>query len=398
LPTSPQSPEQPNPLETLIRREIARQGPMPFARFMDLALHHPEHGYYAKPEPVVGTEGDFLTSPALHPAFGRALWRQIDEMAGLLDASKPVTVLEIGAGAGQMARDILAAARAAGKAGSVRYLIREQSRRLRQQQAETIAASWADAPVAWVDSLEAARPVQVVVMNELMSALPVHRLIYEDGAWREIHVDVRDGALTLVPGPVTDPRAPAAVAQAGIEPRPGQVVDVNTAAADMLVRIAGCLDERAFILNIDYGGPAQLVYSPARPQGSLRCYYKQARVSDPLARIGRQDLTADVDFDLLARTAASLGLASLGPVPQGAFLVNLGIEQEAVELAARARRGDLAAELELQKVYALYAPEALGRSFWVMVHTRGFPQPPRLRGLAPAPVPRTYVDLLLGGG
>src|SRR5690606_6543659 len=166
--------------------------------------------------------------------------------------------------------------------------------------------------------------------------------------------------------------------------------------ADMLAGIAACLDQRAFILNVDYGGPAEFVYSPARPQGSLRCYYRQALVADPFARVGRQDLTADVDFDLLRRAAAALGLASAGPIPQGAFLVNLGIEAEALEPAHRARQGDLAAELELQKVYALYAPEALGRSFWVIVHSRGFRAPPRLQGFAPAPLPRSYVELLLG--
>lgn len=392
----PRSREPKTELEAIVRAEIARRGPMPFERFMNLALHHPEHGYYAKPEPVVGTQGDFLTSPSLHPAFGRALWRQIDEMLVRVGGGGPATVLEIGAGAGQMARDILLAAREAGREGALRYLIREQSDRLRRQQRRTVAEAWDGAPVAWVDSLAEARPVQVVVMNELMSALPVHRLVYDGSDWAEVYVALVDGDLTFVQGPVTDPRAPEAVAAAAIEPRAGQVVDVNVAAGDMLAEIAACLDERAFILNIDYGGPAEMVYSPSRPQGSLRCYYRQALVDDPLARIGRQDLTADVDFDLLRRAADPLGLHSQGPIPQGAFLVNLGIEAEALALAERARRGDLAAELELQKVYALYAPEALGRSFWVMIHSRGFPQPVRLSGMAPAPLPRSYADLLLG--
>ncbi|HEX6988983.1 MAG TPA: SAM-dependent methyltransferase [Bacillota bacterium] len=383
-------------LEALLRDEIAGRGPIPFARFMERVLHHPEHGYYAKPEPVVGAGGDFLTSPALHPAFGRALWRQIDQLLRLTGSHPAATVLEIGAGAGQMARDIVLAARDAGRAAGLRYLIREQSERLRRQQAETVTAAWEDAPVSWVDGLEAARPVQVVVMNELMSALPVHRLVYTGRDWRELHVDLDGAAFKTVHGPVTEPRATAAVAAAGVDPLPGQILDVNVAAADMLADIAACLDRRAFILNIDYGGPAELVYSPARPRGTLRCYYRQALVDDPFARIGRQDLTADVDFDLLRRAADRLGLASQGPIPQGAFLVNLGIEAEARALAERARRGALAAEQELQRVYALYAPEALGRSFWVMVHSRGFRRPPRLRGFAPAPPPVTYAELLLG--
>ena len=309
-------------LEALLRRLLQRDGPMPFARYMDLVLHHPEYGYYAKPDPVVGPDGDFLTSPALHPVFGRMLWRQVDEMLSRVGAAGSYRILEIGAGAGQMARDLLLEARRSGRGGAVRYLIREQSQRLRGQQRRTILEAWAGAPVEWVETLDQARPVHVVLMNELMSALPVHRLVRdEQGRWQELYVRLEGDRFALEPGPVSEPRAVEAVEASGVEPVPGQIVDVNVAAVDMLRAIAACLAKRAFILNIDYGGPARLVYRPSRPQGSLRCYYRQALVADPFARLGRQDITADVDFDLLARAADRLGLRSVGPIPQGAFLL-----------------------------------------------------------------------------
>lgn len=389
--------DQGSPELVALLRNWLRDGPVPFARYMDVVLHHPEHGYYAKPDPVVGTDGDFLTSPALHPAFGRMLWRQVEEMLDRVGAAATYRVLEIGAGAGQMARDLLLEARRSGRGGVVRYLIREESRRLRQQQRRTILAAWPDAPVAWVETLDQARPVHVVLMNELMSALPVHRLVRDEhGRWQELYVRLEGDGFALEPGPVSEPRAVEAVEAGGVEPVPGQIVDVNVAAVDMLRAISACLADRAFILNIDYGGPAQLVYRPSRPRGSLRCYYRQALVDDPFARPGRQDITADVDFDLLARAGHALGLRSAGPIPQGAFLLNLGIEEEALALARRIAQGDGAAEFELQKVYALYAPEALGEAFWVMVHARGFRRLPPLCGFHPAPVPRTFAELVMG--
>lgn len=380
---------------------LSAEGSITFARFMELALHHPQHGYYAKPEPVVGTDGDFLTAPALHPAFGRTLWQQIKQMLQLAERSTTGLIMEVGAGAGQMARDILLAARADRAQGTVRYLIREQSDRLRQRQQETIAAAWPEAPVNWVDRMpEVAAKIDVIVMNELMSALPVHRLVFEDGRWRELYVRRSStGRLEMQPGPVSEPRAVAALGASAIRPKIGQIFDVNVAAADMLTDLVTCLGDRAFILNIDYGGPAQVVYRSSRPQGSVRCYYRQAIVNNPFSRIGRQDITADVDFDLLSRAGEQLGLHTYGPIPQGAFLLNLGIEAVAVDLAANIARGEdaTAADQELQKVYALYAPEALGESFWVMVHAKGFPNPPDLQGFQTPPWPRSYAELVLGG-
>lgn len=380
-----------------LRRLLAGGKRITFHRFMDLALHHPQYGYYAKPEPVVGPDGDFMTSPALHPAFGQMLWRQIDQMLALLGCSD-CRVLEVGAGAGQMARDILNCARHSNSKREFHYLIREQSPRLRQQQQQTITAAWPEAPVSWVDDLASLTGVHVIVMNELMSALPVHRLVYQgSGQWREVYVTLQGGQLAPTLGPVSEPLTVETVLASGVDLQDGQIIDVNVAAADMLADLARCLAGQAFILNIDYGGPAALVYDSRRRFGNVRCYYRQQPVNDLFARPGRQDITADVDFDLLRRTGDRLGLASTDPIPQGKFLLNLGIEEIAQELAGRIVRGDAAADQELQKVYALYAPEALGNSFWVMVHTKGFAGIPPLRGFqTETPVPRTLAELIFG--
>lgn len=391
---------QGNPeLLRLILEEIDQQGAIPFARYMDLALHHPEYGYYAQERPIIGQEGDFLTSPSFHPAFGRIVWRQVREMLDLAAPWHMGRILEIGAGGGHLARDLLLAARDEGYLGDrLEYVIVEESRRLQERQRDFITAAWPEAPVRWARSVGQAGPVHVVLMNELMSAFPVHRLIRDaSGEWQELYVTLRDGALAYHPGPVSEPRALRILEEEGIEPPPGHIVDVNVGAGDMLRVIAGALATRAFVVTIDYGGPASEVYRPRRPQGSLRGYYRQQRLDDPFARPGEQDITADLDFTYLQRLGRTLGLRALGLVPQGAFLLNLGIEEEALALARRARRGDLAADLELQRVYALYAPEGLGEAFWVLVQARGFRfRAPRLRGLRrPWPVPRALPELFV---
>ncbi|ADU52044.1 protein of unknown function DUF185 [Thermaerobacter marianensis DSM 12885] len=483
-------------LVRLIHDEIRRHGAIPFARYMDLALHHPEYGYYAQERPLIGREGDFLTSPSFHPAFGRTVWRQVREMlellgfrprlrpepapwarvgaadtpspsgkegagpdalglnggaggepsvqgGGGLSAARaprdgraspgiinarlagprrprpPARILEIGAGGGHLARDLLLAARADGYGpGSLEYVIVDESRRLQERQRELITAAWPQAPVRWVPRVEQAGPVHVVLMNELMSAFPVHRLVWKPaaatgeagpgrlgrsgnrrplGEWRELYVTVQEGRFVQVEGPVSEPRALEILRDEGIEPRPGQIVDVNVGAGDMLRAIAATLARRAFVITVDYGGPAEMVYSPQRPRGTVRGYYRQQVLDDPFARPGEQDITADLDFTYLQRLGRRLGLRDLGLLPQEAFLLNLGIEEaEALPLARRAWQGDLEADQELQRVYALYAPEGLGESFWVLVQAKGFRwRPPRLRGLRyPWPAPASLRELL----
>ena len=459
---------QGNPaLIRLLLNEIRRQGAIPFARYMDLALHHPEHGYYAQGRPLIGRGGDFLTAPSFHPAFGRTIWRQVREMLHILGFSprrglpaNPARILEIGAGGGHLARDLLLAARSDGYGpGHLEYVIVDESRQLQERQRDFITAAWPEAPVRWVPRVEQAGPVHVVLMNELMSAFPVHRLVRrpagqvasatpppadtevpaggqavpaatgggngggsgslgfgsggDQGAgrrrpersgghrypfeWRELYVTVQGGRFVQVEGPVSAPRAVAILREEGIEPQPGQIVDVNVGAGDMLRAIAGVLARRAFVITIDYGGPAEVVYSPQRPRGTVRGYYRQRLLDDPFARPGEQDITADLDFTYLQRLGRRLGLRDLGLLPQGAFLLNLGIEEkEALPLARRAWQGDLEADQALQRVYALYAPEGLGESFWVLVQARGFRwRAPRLQGVrVPWPEPKSLAELL----
>ncbi|WP_243149738.1 class I SAM-dependent methyltransferase [Thermaerobacter sp. PB12/4term] len=467
---------QGNPaLIRLLMDEIRRQGAIPFARYMDLALHHPQHGYYAQARPLIGREGDFLTAPSFHPAFGRTIWRQVREMLHILGFSprrglpaRPARILEIGAGGGHLARDLLLAARSDGYGpGHLEYVIVDESRPLQERQRDLITAAWPEAPVRWVPRVEQAGPVHVVLMNELMSAFPVHRLVrrpagqvapaasspadtvlpagrqaaagatggpaassggnggangsspFGPGAgsdqapgrwgpersgdhrqpfeWRELYVTVQGGRFVQVEGPVSEPRAVAILREEGIEPQPGQIVDVNVGAGDMLRAIAGVLARRAFVITIDYGGPAEVVYNPQRPRGTVRGYYRQRLLDDPFARPGEQDITADLDFTYLQRLGRRLGLRDLGLLPQGAFLLNLGIEEkEALPLARRAWQGDLEADQALQRVYALYAPEGLGESFWVLVQARGFRwRAPRLQGVrVPWPEPKPLAELL----
>src|SRR5690606_10179649 len=319
----------------LLDQLLAEKGKIPFAQYMDLAVNHPEHGYYAKARPIIGPGGDFVTAPSFHPVFGRTLWRQVKEMLELIGLGEPVRILEIGAGGGHMARDILLAARKEGRGEALRYLILEQSARLREEQRRLVQEAWPEAPVEWVPSLAAAEPVHVVLMNELMSAFPVHRLVMDgEGNWQELYVTRTPAGLDYTPGPVSDPDAVQVLVDRGIVPAPGQIMDVNLGAPAFLAEITRVLTPKAFVLTIDYGGPAHVVYDPARPRGcTLRCYYRQQPLDSPFFMPGYQDITADLDFDLLIQRGKRLGLAAVGLLPQGPFLVNLGIEDTARKLA-----------------------------------------------------------------
>lgn len=387
-------------LMRLLRRELAQQGKITFARYMHLAVHHPQHGYYAKGRPIIGPDGDFMTAPALHQSFGQTLWRQVREMLDLLPPKEPFRLLEIGAGGGHMARDLLLAARADGwPPHRLQYAIVEQSSRLQQQQRRFITTAWPQAPVVWLPTVDAAHGVHVVLMNELMSAFAVHRLLQnQQGQWQELYVTLTDNGLDYVPGPVSEPAAVAMLKEANVTLAPGQIADVNLGAGPMLATIAATLAPQAFVVTIDYGGPASYVYDANRPRGSsLRCYYRQQRLASPFVRPGEQDITADLDFDMMVRIGQKLGLDKVGLLHQGPFLVNLGIDELAAHLARAARQGDLAADVDLQKVYGLYAPEGLGESFWVLVQSRGFQPPPPLRGFQQtAPPTPTLLQLLQG--
>jgi SAM-dependent MidA family methyltransferase len=362
---------------------------------MELALYHPTYGYYSTLRAPPGPRGDFYTSPALHPAFGALLARQVQEVWEQLGQPAPFVVEEWGAGDGQLAADLLAAAPGLAPAfgASLHYAIVERSAALRRLQQRQLRP-WG-ARVRWGASPEGegepaggkAAPaptglVGVVLANELLDAFPVHRVVRRGNALRELYVALADDGFQTVEGEPSTPALAAYFARLGFLPPEGAVAEVNLAALDWLRAVAARL-ERGAVLLLDYGHPAEVLYSARYPRGTLRAYYRHSLSAEPYHRVGWQDLTAQLDLTSLLLEGRAAGLVPLGLARQRDFLRRLGLA--AYERAVRAT-GFPAAETQasLNALAALAHPAGLG-GHWVVGFGRGLRGP--LQGLDEAATP-----------
>jgi SAM-dependent MidA family methyltransferase len=365
-----------------IRARLEREGRMTFRDFMEMALYHPLHGYYRSPREKMGRSGDYLTSPEVHPLFGHMVGRQLAEMWGVMGSPARFDVLEMGAGNGLLARDILLWAHRVQPAffEALAYRIAETSPALTERQRHTLETL--DLPpgkVAW-ETGEAPAACSVtgcVLSNELVDSFPVHRVAVESGALREVYVVWREGCFEEELGPPSTLELSAYFDRLGLLPGEGCRAEVNLAALDWMRQAAAALAQ-GFVLTFDYGHEAAELYAPWRRDGTLLCFYRHNPSSDPYARIGKQDMTAHVDFTSLVEEGRRHGLEPLGITSQARFLAALGIGE------ALARTPS--AELSLEEYYSrrravmeLLDSAGLGR-IRVLVQAKGV-GPCALRGL-----------------
>lgn len=371
-------------LVEIIRGEIARRGRITFARFMELALYHPEHGYYLSPERRPGRGGDFLTAPEASPLFGLTLARQIAECWERLGRPAPFVAREYGAGAGGLAYDIIAglSAEAPDAAAALRYRLIEPNR---HRLAQALAAM-ADVGLSHLVTAEESDQVEpitgVALANEVADAFPVHRVVIRDGNIRERNVSWRNTWFAEEEG-APSPAARRAVAQLvaeGVTLPEGALIDVSPAAADWFAGVGRGI-ARGYAVVIDYGYPAAELYQAHRLAGTVRGYYAHTVTDDPFARVGRQDLTAHVDFTALQRAGEAVGMRSAGFTTQGAFLAGLGLGDRLVQMQhdPETTMPDYLAAQAV--VLRLIDPGGLGR-FGVLIMARDAPVAPPLRGFA----------------
>jgi SAM-dependent MidA family methyltransferase len=383
------------PAEDAIRAEIAMHGPIPFARFMALALGDPTGGYYAGPPSRPTRGGDFLTAPELHPIFGAALARQLAEVWERAGRPDPFTLVEYGAGAGTLALAILAGLREdrSPLAEALAYAPIELNpyRRAELEERTTsaglpVVASPTAAPVAGVAPVAGAVVAGAVVANEFLDALPVHAVEIREGRTREVHVGVTSAGafseLLLSPStPVIQARLDA-LAAAGVALSEGQRAELCLALDGWVVEVAATLS-RGIVLAIDYGAPAADLYGPRRRAGTLMTYRGHAAdesAGAPYRDIGERDITAHVDTTTLARLLDAAGFEVLGDTTQAELLAGCGLE-DLLE-RERNRSTDVAAVLLLRSaVMRLLDPRHLG-GFRAVLAGRGIPSAPPLRGLA----------------
>jgi SAM-dependent MidA family methyltransferase len=356
----------------------ATGGAISFARFMDLALYAPGLGYYCAGTRKFGPDGDFITAPELSPLFSRSLAHQCRE---ILDALGGGIILELGAGTGIMAADLLRELRTLDVLPE-RYAILELSGELRERQRQTLVERIPDllARVVWLDALPEPGFRGIVLGNEVLDALPIERFRITAQGPRRLMVVWTDAGLACIEGD-EDSSVTAAVAQIEAEigrPLPeGYVSEYVPWLKEWLAAVAAPLAAGA-LLFIDYGYPRRAYYHPERATGTLLCHYRHRVHDDPLLLPGLQDITASVDFTAVADAALAVGLEVAGYTTQNYFLFGCGLmELLAEEIPANPTHSTPYLE-QARQVKLLTLPGEMGDRFQAIALTRNLEIP--LRG------------------
>ena len=350
---------------------IRAQGPIPFDRFMEMALYS-EGGFYSFPNQV-GSRGHFYTSPSAHPLFGALLALEWEEMWNLLGQPSPFWVVEVGSGSGGLARDILSFAR-------------------HLEPAFSQALAYLTIDRGWPARVELARghlrakgiPLRsltgVIFSNELLDSLPVHRVTQQGGAVKEIYVALDGEEWVELLGEPSTPLLGEYLDEVGIHLEEGQRAEIRLGMGPWMEEAARVL-VRGYVITIDYGHLASELYSPLRFNGTLACYYRHTVSHDPYRHPGLQDITAHVDFTAAILAGERCGLTALGLTTQRQFLRNLGLHAFIEALPRLGLRPSVlrANQMALQN---LWRPDGLG-DFKVLVQGKGVPTE-ELDGLNPS--------------
>ncbi|MCP5407249.1 MAG: SAM-dependent methyltransferase [Chromatiaceae bacterium] len=354
-------------VELIVERINQSGGRLPFDRYMELALYAPGLGYYSAGSRKFGESGDFITAPETSNLFARCLARQCRQV---LEEVGGGDVLEFGAGSGVLAADLLDELEALGSLPD-RYLIVDVSPDLKARQKVLLQQRLPGVMnrIFWLDGFPAEGFRGLIIANEVLDAMPVHRFRVDQGRVQEQYVEVAGDQLKLNWGVASH------VLQASVEHllelSDGISVDyeseLNLRAAPWLRALSERL-AAGLILLIDYGYNRAEYYHPQRERGTLMCHYRHRAHQDPLFHPGLQDITAQVDFTGLAEAALEAGLAVCGYTTQAFFLMGCGLER----LLADSDPEDVQRHLQLmQGAKRLTLPSEMGERFKVLGLSRG---------------------------
>jgi SAM-dependent MidA family methyltransferase len=375
------------PIDDILRHEIRQRGVIPFARFMEVALYHPEHGYYERRRDPVGKRGDFYTSVSVGPVFGELLafqFAQWLEPAGPKNPQSairnPQWIVEAGAHDGKLAADILGWLRSSrpGLFDRLGYCIVEPSAARQTRQRETLSGF--GGKVRWSGSLEELRAdggvCGILFCNELLDAMPVHVLRWNAAqkTWEEQGVGLEDNRFvwrTMACDPVR--KIPLRPAPRWLADLPSEFLDVLadgftvevSPAAEAWWAEAAVTLKTGQLVALDYGLAIEERLSPGRAGGTLRAYRKHTMSEDVLADPGGQDLTAHVNFSAIESAGTTAGLRTVDFVAQGRFLSRIMAD------TAKDRSGFAVWTSErVRQFQTLIHPQHLGAVFRVLVQTR----------------------------
>lgn len=356
-------------LLSFIYAEIERAGgKISFADYMHLCLYAPSLGYYSAGSQKLGKHGDFTTAPEISSLFSRTFAHHIKDV--LVQIKQP-SILEFGAGSGKMAADILIELTAL-KLLPEKYYIIEVSADLQERQRKTLSRLVPDfiAHVVWLDRFPADF-TGIVLANEVCDAMPVHLLHFKQNEVVERYIERKDSGLDWCEDELSQPTLTPHTTEIQTLIGEGEdyITEVNLATEAWLASIADNMQQGAIFI-CDYGYPKADYYHPQRSEGTLMCYYRHQGHADPLIFQGLQDITAHVDFTLLAQTAIDNGLDVAGFQSQADFLLAGGI----AALADVQDLDDLAMLQQASEIKQLTLPSAMGENFKVITLTKNLEQ------------------------
>lgn len=357
-----------------LRARITREGPISFREWMQAALYDPSGGYYCRVDRIRwGREGDYRTAPETSPLFAATFARCFSSLFAELRSPSSWTIFEAGAGNGDFAFGVLSSlqSRHAEVFAATDYVIDDVSGDARAQAAARLSA-FTDR-VAFRSLADVDAPVShgIVFSNELIDALPVHRVIMRAGKLCELYVDLnQSGDFDWAAGDL-DERVAAYCDRRRLQLEEGQTVEINLDADDFISRAASMI-ARGFVISVDYGAERdELLAAPDRYAGTLRAFHRHALATNPLSHPGEQDLTTTVDWTQIKEGGERPGLRTIRHEPLDQFLLKEGLLEELEDLVA-----DLSSDAEILRLRTgareMIMPHGLAASFQVLVQAKGF--------------------------
>ncbi|MEO5649463.1 MAG: SAM-dependent methyltransferase [Ginsengibacter sp.] len=344
-------------LTEIIIQKIRKEGPVSFCDFMEMALYYPQLGYYTSEKEKFGTKGDYYTSPVLSVLYGQMIGRQIEEMWHLMD-EVPFTIVEYGAGTGALCFDILRyLENNTSLYQKIKYCIIEKSEALMKTQQQLLRDK-----VEWIHDIKELNGFTgCVLSNEVLDNFSVHGVVMKDELM-EVFVAYQDEFVEVL-RPASEELKNYLLEQNIVLPKDYRT-EINLGAIDWIKAIAGNL-EKGYVITIDYGYPCHEYYAANRNVGTLACYY-QHTVSDRLyANIGRQDITAHVNFSALNTWGKKYGLDYAGFCNQNYFLRSMGLANHLrkLEMESSSNRESL---LQVNRLLL-----DMGNKFKVLIQQKG---------------------------
>ena len=362
-----------NPLRQKIEQEIHERGPIPFSRYMELCLYHPELGYYSRNAEQFGKAGDFYTSSDVHAVFGRLLTRQFEEMWRTLGSPQQIDLVELGPGRGLFAQDVLdwSEQKFPDFFRALRYILVESSPALRGRIKETLGhhIESGKAEVVALHPLHegpAFNTPTIIFANEFFDALPVEIL----SAKGSLRIDKRDGRF-VESWTRPSPEELEFLDRHSIHPEADECVEAPLAAQQFMDRIATSI-QRGFILAIDYGYTREEQLA-GRHRGTLKALRQHSVSGNPYEAPGEQDITADVNFTALAAAAEKHGMRTQRLITQSQFLMGIGEANQFADAFEECRLPQERAKVALQLKH-LVTPAGMGESFQVLIASKGIEQ------------------------